>query len=515
MGIESQATDERSRVPSPGQIGAAPLSRMRTLLVLGRGGMGRVELAEEEGPKRDMVAVKRLLPELVTSREKRELFAREAAIACRLAHPNLVRTRRYGEHDGEPFLVMDYVDGVTLDRLLELASAAGKRFPRALAALVLAEVARGLHAAHEMLDENGEPLRLVHRDVSPHNVMLGRAGDVLLLDFGVAKIEAERGLTRTGEVRGKTAYMSPEQGLGDPLDRRSDLFALGALLHECVQGTRMWGEGTDLDVLRKLALERPPELPGDDALSKLYGRLVEKDRELRPSTADEVADEALAFAVASSRKSEHELRADLATFVLGLAGDELDLRRREIDSARTSASLVPPASPAEASPVPAAADERDESSLATSSRAVAAADVSPARRSPSRSWLVGIVALGVVGTLAFAAARTTERSSPDARPSLGASPSAATASTTSALPSPAGSNASEVAPDPKTTVSSASPTHAAPNGSTASPSVKPTAHAPTGSASVGPRVPPSASAPRVSPSTSPSHGPLNVDPTPF
>lgn len=505
MGTESQATDVRSGEPSHALLEGEP--RLRPLLVLGQGGMGRVELAEEEGHAPCIVAVKRLLPELVTSREKRELFAREAAIACRLEHANLVRTRRYGEVGGEPFLVMDYVDGVTLDRLLELADEKGRRMPRELSAFVLAEVARGLHAAHEMLDENGEPLHLVHRDVSPHNVMIGRTGNVLLLDFGVAKIDAERGLTRTGEVRGKTAYMSPEQGLGDPLDRRSDLFALGAITHECVQGARMWGDGTDLDVLRKLALEKPPDLPGDDRLSRLYARLVEKDRELRPSTAREVAEEALAFACESSGRSEIELRSELSTFVLGLAGDELEARRRAIDSARSTTRSFAEASPASATSEPAmASDEPEESSLATSSRSVAAADALPARRARSRGWILGLLALAVVGTLALGAARRVD--------SPGKPPEGATGTSSLASSAPSG-----VVMSPSAMASA----KAAPSASTPAPhdSIAPppgkatTAHASTGGVPVGLRVPPSASAPHAQPVTQPSQGPLNVDPTPF
>lgn len=152
-------------------------------------------------------------------------------LAKRLEHPNVVRTRGSGEEDGEPFLVMDFVDGVPLDRLLAGAGdPLDRALPRELAAYVVGRVALGLHAAHELRDEGGAPLNLVHRDVSPHNVMVSREGDVLLLDFGVAKVDAEGALTKTGDVRGKTAYMSPEQGLGEPLDRRSDLFALGAVL---------------------------------------------------------------------------------------------------------------------------------------------------------------------------------------------------------------------------------------------------------------------------------------------
>lgn len=164
-----------------------------------------------------------------------------------------------------------------------------------LTAHVLAEVCDGLHAAHELRDGDGRSLNLVHRDVSPQNVMLGYDGHVRLLDFGVAKIEAES-VTKTGEVKGKTAYMSPEQAMGDPIDRRSDLFGVGAVLFECLALRRMWGDGTDMDVIRKLALEKPPRLedavpsaPSD--LCALYTRLVARDAEDRPATAHDVAEE--------------------------------------------------------------------------------------------------------------------------------------------------------------------------------------------------------------------------------
>jgi serine/threonine-protein kinase len=153
-------------------------------------------------------------------------------------------------------------------------------------------VCEGLHAAHE-LTEDGQPLHLVHRDVSPQNVMIGYDGRVRLLDFGVAKIESEN-VTKTGEVKGKTAYMSPEQAMGEPLDRRSDLFGVGAILYECLALKRMWGEGTDMEVIRKLALEVPPPLEKaipspPPALSTLYATLVARDAEARPATAREAA----------------------------------------------------------------------------------------------------------------------------------------------------------------------------------------------------------------------------------
>src|SRR5262249_9202094 len=160
----------------------------------------------------------------------------------------------------EMFLAMEYVEGEPLSHVLVALRDLDGALAPDLTAFLLAEVCEGLHAAHELRDVNGTPLNVVHRDVSPHNLMIAYEGHVKLRDFGVAKVETEKGVTRTGEVKGKTAYMSPEQAMGDPLDRRSDLFSVGAVLFECLTGQRMWGNGTDMEVLRKLALEAPPRL---------------------------------------------------------------------------------------------------------------------------------------------------------------------------------------------------------------------------------------------------------------
>ena len=146
----------------------------------------------------------------------------------------------------------------------------------------------------------GHPLNVVHRDVSPQNVMIAYEGHVKILDFGVAKFETGGHETRTGEVKGKMAYMSPEQALGEKLDRRSDLFSVGAVLFESLTGRRMWGAGTDMEVMRRLALEDPPRLDeampdAPPALVALHARLVAHDPESRPDTAKDVADELRAY----------------------------------------------------------------------------------------------------------------------------------------------------------------------------------------------------------------------------
>jgi len=264
--------------------------------------MGSVEAAAEELPDGTtrVVALKRILRAGAAGADapRVEMFLRESRLTTLLDHPNVVRSLAYGETDGELFLAMEYVAGEPLSRLLAAAGTTDRaeKLPLPVIAYILAEACEGLHAAHELRGPNGEPLGVVHRDISPQNVMVGYDGTVKLLDFGVAKIDLLdcAAKTKTGEVKGKTAYMSPEQAMGETLDRRSDLYSLGTVLFECVAGRRMWGAGTDLDVLRKLALEEPPSLAGavrdvPAKLSSLFARLVERDRTKRPDTAHDLA----------------------------------------------------------------------------------------------------------------------------------------------------------------------------------------------------------------------------------
>jgi serine/threonine-protein kinase len=290
----------------PPRRATAPRSvedRYRSLFVVGRGGMGSVEVALERGEDgiERLVALKRLLPESARDLRRKEMFLREARLAALLTHPNVVHAFAYGDLAGELFLAMEYVEGEPLSHVLEQASHETTRVAAALVAHVLAQVCGGLHAAHELKDADGHPLGVVHRDVSPQNVMIAYSGRVKVLDFGVAKFEMGGQHTRTGEVKGKMAYMSPEQALGEPLDRRSDLFSVGAVLFECLAGRPMWGTGTDVEIMRRLALEEPPRLADSvadapAALSKLHARLVARDPARRPATALEVAHELRTFA---------------------------------------------------------------------------------------------------------------------------------------------------------------------------------------------------------------------------
>ncbi len=309
---------EALQAAPPPRTGAPRPERYRVLFPLGRGGMGSVEVAlEEQGTFRRIVALKTMLTESSRDQRQQEMFLREARLARMLNHPNVVHAFAAGAEDERLYICMEYVEGTSLSLLLARAREQDGGLSPALTAYLLAELCDGLHAAHEATTERGEPLGVVHRDVSPQNVMVGQDGVARVVDFGVAKAVGRLQTTRDGEVKGKTAYMAPEQALGDALDRRSDLFAVGAILYECIAGSRMWGPGSDVDVMRRLALDEAPRLggtvPGAPVeLAKLQARLVARDPAARPATAAEVADALRRFlATCSPGADESTLRATM------------------------------------------------------------------------------------------------------------------------------------------------------------------------------------------------------------
>jgi serine/threonine-protein kinase len=371
--------------------------------------MGSVEVALERGDlgRERVVALKTLLPAGARDERHREMFLREARLAALLAHPNVVSAFAFGELRGMPFLAMEYVEGEPLSRVLSAVCKddVARGLDPAIVALVLAQACDGLHAAHELRDVGGRPLNVVHRDVSPHNLMIAYDGRVKILDFGVAKLQSEGQETRTGEVKGKMAYMSPEQALGDELDRRSDLYSVGAVLFECLTGRRMWGSGTDMEVMRKLALEEPPRLEkampnAPPALAELHARLVARDPKDRPQTALEVATELRAFASSLAIDG-----AAVRVLMYRLFGDEALRRRTQLATALQAAApgrvptlrgtVEPLANPDRPTPtepfvIPAAADS------------LAALDVLRARRrSPGLTVVAVALALlaGAIGAL--------------------------------------------------------------------------------------------------------------------
>lgn len=232
--------------------------KFRLVKMLGRGAMGEVWLADEVGPRgfSRQVAVKRLLATEGISDYARESFLAEAQVIARLDHPNIVHLIELGESDDRGlYLVLDYIDGSALDRIIRR----GGPLSPAATALIGREVAKALDAVHTMTDPYGRNLGVVHRDVSPANILIGRDGRIRLSDFGVARIHGLGGeKTETGVFKGKLPYMPPEQALGEPFDGRADLFSLGITIYEALLGGRLRKAETQGQLIAIIATERVP-----------------------------------------------------------------------------------------------------------------------------------------------------------------------------------------------------------------------------------------------------------------
>lgn len=259
--------------------------------------MGTVSLAaREDGNFRRVYALKRLKFEYRNNSRVRSMFLEEARIAGLIHHPNVVSVVDVGDDEDGPFLVMDYVQGIPLSDLIKTSEEGGKFLPMQLCLQVVAQVARGLHAAHELRDQEGRSLQLVHRDVSPQNIIVGFDGLVRLTDFGIAKAFGRQDRTNTGVLKGKFGYFSPEQLRFEDPNRRSDLFALGVVLFETLGSCRLYPVKDEAATARAILNEQPPDI--DDvrggvhpAVVELLFRLLAKDPALRPASAEEVADQ--------------------------------------------------------------------------------------------------------------------------------------------------------------------------------------------------------------------------------
>ena len=238
-------------VTSSSSAGITRLGRYEILGRIATGGMATVYLARLEaagGFSREF-ALKVIHPHLADQSGFQERFLEEARLASRVRHPNAVTTIDAGEDKGYSFLVLELIDGVNLRQLMLHRD---RPLPAGQAAWVVMQVARGLHALHTATDEDGEPLGIIHRDLSPHNVMLDREGRAILIDLGLAKAEHRAALTQVAVLAAKLPYMSPEQARFEPLDVRSDVFALGTVLFELVSGVLPFGETHSAETLQRL-----------------------------------------------------------------------------------------------------------------------------------------------------------------------------------------------------------------------------------------------------------------------
>jgi eukaryotic-like serine/threonine-protein kinase len=276
--------------------GTAKLGHYELLHPLGAGGMAEVFKARAIGPagfERDVV-VKRILPAYGRDEDFVRMFADEARILGLIHHPNVVQAFEFGEDDGTLYLALEYVEGPSLSRILRALRAANRRIPPAVAAYIGREICRALDCVHRLEDENGARLEVVHRDVTPSNIIVTPWGGVKLLDFGVAKFASAARSTRAGTVKGKPAYLAPEQLQGKPIDGRVDLFALGIVMHEMLSLQHLFAGESDLHTAKKIMEMKIPRLTAHRPdvpveLERIVMRALERDRRNRFATAAEMA----------------------------------------------------------------------------------------------------------------------------------------------------------------------------------------------------------------------------------
>jgi serine/threonine-protein kinase len=273
-------------------LGEPKLRTYRRIAELGRGGMANVYLAAMRGPHgfTKLVVIKELKSELAVDHEFHMMFMDEARLAARLNHPNIVQTYEVSDEEGGPVIVMEYLEGQPLHRIW--SSVSRQEMPLAAQLYVVSNVLQGLEYANALKDFDGTPLNVVHRDISPHNIFITYSGEVKIVDFGIAKASDSSLKTEVGTLKGKLAYMPPEQAQGETVDGRADLFSVGVVLWEAAVGRRLWKGMKDVAILHNLiagTIPSPRSL--NDQVSERLDAVIMKalaaDRENRYASAAE------------------------------------------------------------------------------------------------------------------------------------------------------------------------------------------------------------------------------------
>ena len=309
------------------------LGRYEILTQLASGGMASVYIARAQGVAgfERLVAVKVLHPHLAYEQEFISMFLDEARLAARIRHMNVVPTLDISDSPGDGyFLVMEYIEGNHLGALLGRAAKNGERLPHPFVCRVLVDTLQGLAAAHRLTDEHGTPLRLVHRDVSPHNILIGTDGIARLTDFGVAKADVRMASTRAGQFKGKLSYMAPEQASTSETDQRSDLFSVGIILWESLTGRRLFKGESNAATLNKLlndTVVKPSEFwPDLEPFDAVVMKALSRNADERFQDADEFGE---AIDEAAGRAGMAKTR-DVAEVVRSLDADKLQGERQRV-----------------------------------------------------------------------------------------------------------------------------------------------------------------------------------------
>jgi serine/threonine-protein kinase len=322
-------------VDSLGKVGKYELLKKLAL-----GGMAEIFLARQTGVQgfEKIVVIKRILPHLAAQERFVQMFLNEARLAARFTHPNIVQIYDLGQDDQAYFLAMEYVHGEDIKSIVRRCASLGRRIPTEHVLRLATGVLEALHYAHTQPDADGKPGGVVHRDVSPHNILLSFQGNVKLVDFGIAKARSQISTTIPGRVKGKHAYMSPEQCQGLDLDGRSDIFSLGIVMFELLTWTRLFKRKHDLETLKAISAGEIPSPRSirpdlDPALEAILLKALSPDRNLRYQNAQEMQVAIEDFMVSRSLLSSSVL---LSRFLQDLFAEKLAVQKKALTEARAA-----------------------------------------------------------------------------------------------------------------------------------------------------------------------------------
>ncbi|NRA34056.1 MAG: serine/threonine protein kinase [Polyangiaceae bacterium] len=328
-----------------GYRGPRKIDRYRLVSEIASGGMATVFLASLGGVGgfQRLVAIKRLHQHLENEEQFVQMFLDEARLVARIHHPNVVAIQEVGASQAGYYLVMEYVEGDTLSKLLGRTWGKSSGMPAPIALRIMVDVLEGLHAAHELKDEEGALVQLVHRDVSPQNILIGMDGVARIADFGVARASTRLNSTKSGQLKGKMAYMAPEQARAEPgLDRRADVFAAGIVLWEALSGKRLFRRETEAETLSTvLSLEIPHICDVNPKISRPLGDAVMGS--LQRGAAERYAT-CSAFGVAIEKScglQEVATTKEVAAFVQNLFGDEVKAFQAQVQARLRSPEIEP------------------------------------------------------------------------------------------------------------------------------------------------------------------------------
>jgi serine/threonine-protein kinase len=389
--------------------------RYQLLKKLATGGMAQIYLARQLGPEgfEKFLVVKRILPHLAENDEFITMFLDEARIAARLNHPNVVQIFDLGAQDDSFFIAMEFIHGEDVRRVWKHADKVGKPIPLPLICRIIIDACAGLDYAHKKLDQSGRALNIVHRDISPQNILVSFEGGVKIVDFGIAKAADQATVTKSGVLKGKYSYMSPEQAAGQPIDCRTDIFALGVVLYELLTGTRLFKRATDIQTLNAVTECKiaPPSQINDRVppdLDAIVMKALAKDRTQRYSEAKQlgaalegwllanqlsgstaVLSEFLHAIYADRLRSEAEEGRLLVETADGSRNEELQLEKatpqpRQTRSMRATSSQAKPSRELEETTAERPASKSQSNSKKSLDRALAAVDQAAARPVPEK-----------------------------------------------------------------------------------------------------------------------------------